>query len=75
MATSVTMANDASEVTPAITNRAVEDKVVELRGPDGSVTRIVERPDGTIEIHTAAMEQSRQAVCVPTAGSAQPIRF
>lgn len=75
MATSVTMVNDASAAPPATENGAVEDKVVELSGPDGSVTRIVERPDGTIEIHTAAMEGSRQAVRVPTAGSAQPIRF
>lgn len=53
----------------------VKDKVVELRGPDGTVTRIVERPDGSIEIHTSAMTASEQAVCVPASGSAQPIRL
>jgi hypothetical protein len=48
---------------------ANEDKIIELLGVDGVVTRICQHPDGTIEIHTAAMSASGHAVRVPSTGS------
>lgn len=52
---------------------AGDDKVIELVNPDGTVTTICQRADGTIEVHTAAMAVSGQAVGVPVAGSAQTV--
>jgi hypothetical protein len=49
---------------------AVEDKVIEVLGADGVVTTIRQHPDGTIDIHTAAMAASGNAVRVPGAGAA-----
>lgn len=50
-----------------------DDKFVELVNPDGTVTTICQRADGTIEVHTAAMAASGQAVGVPVAGAAQTV--
>lgn len=52
---------------------ASEDKFIELVNPDGTVTTICQRVDGTIEVHTAAMAVSGQAVGVPVAGTAQTV--
>lgn len=54
---------------------AGDDKVIELVNPDGTVTTICQRADGTIEVHTAAMAVSGHAVGVPVAGSAQTVPF
>ncbi|MBA4023734.1 MAG: hypothetical protein C0482_15360 [Gordonia sp.] len=55
-------------------NRPISnDKFIELVNPDGSVTTICQRADGTIEVHTAAMAVSGQAIGVPVAGSAQAV--
>lgn len=75
MATSRKAADHATEVRPANADGSVDEKTIELRGPDGAVTRIVEHPDGTIEIHADAMASSGQAVRVPTKGPAHPIRY
>jgi hypothetical protein len=75
MATSVSTADNntgcrAAASTAARTTGAVEDKVIEVLGPDGVVTTIRQHPDGTIDIHTAAMAASGDAVRVPVAGAA-----
>ncbi|WP_143695307.1 hypothetical protein [Williamsia sp. 1135] len=49
------------------------DKFIELVNPDGTVTSICQRADGTIEVHTAAMALSGHAVGVPLAGSVAPV--
>ncbi|PYE17898.1 hypothetical protein DFR67_10543 [Williamsia limnetica] len=55
-------------------NRPISnDKFIELVNPDGSVTTICQRADGTIEVHTAAMAVSGQAIGVPVAGSVQAV--
>ena len=43
---------------------------IELVGDDGTVTTLLQRADGTIEIHTAAMSSAGRAVRVPPTGSA-----
>lgn len=73
MATSPKAADHATEVRPVNAGGAVEEKVIEVRGLDGALTRIVERPDGTIEIHAQAMARSGHAVCVPPTGPAHTI--
>lgn len=75
MATSRKAANHATEVRPANAGGADEEKVIELRGPDGAVTRIVESPDGTIEIHASAMAGSGEAVRIPPTGAPHTIRY
>jgi hypothetical protein len=74
MATSVTTADNntgcRAAATAARTSGAVEPKVIEVPGPDGAVTTIRQHPDGTIDIHTAAMAASGNAVRVPAAGAA-----